>query len=100
MVDRAADFENAAKSIVTARFSFQGTSPYSPDLVIVNDFIRGEFVEACTRRASKFFSSNKANSRENNAVSHTKKAFKDAESKSQISTFGSSNFVLAEVLDR
>ncbi|ESZ93897.1 hypothetical protein SBOR_5718 [Sclerotinia borealis F-4128] len=101
VVDRTADIENAAKSIVTARFSFQGTSPYSPDLVIVNDFIKSDFTEACTKYASKFFSSNrKSSTKQNDGISATKKAFKDAESKKQISTFGSSNFVLADVLDR
>lgn len=101
VVDRAAEIESAAESIVTARFSFQGTSAYSPDLVIVNEFIKSDFIEACTRYASKFFSSNSSSQgRQNDGVSATKKALKDAENKNQISTFGSNNFVLADVLDR
>ncbi|THV46061.1 hypothetical protein BGAL_0421g00090 [Botrytis galanthina] len=101
VVDRTADIESAAESIVTARFSFQGTSSYSPDLVIVNEFIKSDFIEACTRYASKFFSSNSSSqSRQNDGISATKKALKDAENKKQISIFGSSNFVLVDVVDR
>ncbi|KAF7925153.1 uncharacterized protein EAE98_007241 [Botrytis deweyae] len=101
VVDRTADIESAAKSIVTARFSFQGTSAYSPDLVIVNEFVKSDFIEACTRHASKFFSSNSSTqSRQNDGISATKKALRDAENKKQISTFGSNNFVLVDVVDR
>ncbi|TGO62071.1 hypothetical protein BCON_0022g00080 [Botryotinia convoluta] len=101
VVDRTAEIESAAESIVTARFSFQGTSAYSPDLVIVNEFIKSDFIEACTRYASKFFSSNSSSqSRQNDGISATKKALKDAENKRQISTFGSNNFVLVDVVDR
>ncbi|KAF7891123.1 uncharacterized protein EAF02_001448 [Botrytis sinoallii] len=74
VVDRTADIESAAKSIVTTRFSFQGTSAYSPDLVIVNEFVKSDFIEACTRHASKFFSSNSSTqSRQNDGISATKK---------------------------
>ncbi|KAF5870410.1 putative aldehyde dehydrogenase protein [Botrytis fragariae] len=101
VVDRTADIESAAESIVTARFSFQGTSAYSPDLVIVNEFVKSDFIEACTRYASKFFSSNSSSqSRQNDGISATKKALKDAENKKQITTFGSNNFVLVDVVDR
>ncbi|KAF7923369.1 hypothetical protein EAE99_007066 [Botrytis elliptica] len=101
VVDRTADIESAAKSIVTARFSFQGTSAYSPDLVIVNEFVKSDFIEACTRHASKFFSSNSSTqSRQNDGISATKKALREAENKKQISTFGSNNFVLVDVVDR
>ena len=101
VVDRAADIELAAKAIVTARFSFQGTSPYSPDLVLVNDFIKSDFIEACTRYATKFFSAypkmRKAQSNDNTA---TKKAMRDAEGKGHISVFGSNNFVLVDIHER
>jgi len=101
VVDRAADIELAAKAIVTARFSFQGTSPYSPDLVLVNDFVKSDFLQACTRYASKFFASNaRAKKPQNNSSSATRKAFKDAENAGHISVFGSNSFVIADVHDR
>src|SRR5690348_4027454 len=48
IVDRTADIDAAAEAVVRSRFSFQGTSPYSPDLVIVNEFHKAQFLEACT----------------------------------------------------
>lgn len=98
IVDRAADVELAAKTIINARFSFQGNSAYSPDLVIVNDFVKARFTEACIQYASKFHT--KKSSRRQQVPSQTKKAFKEAEEKGQISVFGSSDFVLADVRER
>ncbi|KAG4438900.1 hypothetical protein IFR05_005635 [Cadophora sp. M221] len=99
IVDRAADVEAAAKAIINARFGFQGNSAYSPDLVIVNDFVKGRFTEACIQYASKFHTK-KSQSRRQHVPSSTKKAFKEAEEKGQISVFGSSDFVLADVRER
>ena len=98
IVDRAADVELAAKTIINARFSFQGNSAYSPDLVIVNDFVKARFTEACIQYASKFHT--KKSSRRQQVPSQTKKAFKEAEEKGQISVFGSSDFVLADIRER
>jgi acyl-CoA reductase-like NAD-dependent aldehyde dehydrogenase len=99
IVDRAADVDLAAKAIINARFSFQGNSAYSPDLVIVNDFVKGRFTEACIQYASKFHTQ-KSQSRRQHLHSSSKKAFRDAEEKGQISVFGSSDFVLADVRER
>ena len=101
IVDRVADIDLAAKTIVSARFSFRGTSPYSPDLVLVNDFVKNEFIEACTKYAGKFFgSSTKATSSQSKGDSDTKKAFKTAEGAGEISTFGSNDFLVADVQER
>ncbi|KAK0115742.1 hypothetical protein ONS95_000002 [Cadophora gregata] len=99
IVDRAADIDLAAKTIVNARFSFQGSSAYSPDLVIVNDFVKAKFTESCIQYASKFHTK-KSNSRRHQVASQTKKAFKEAEEKGLISVFGSNDFVLADVRER
>ncbi|KAF2192022.1 hypothetical protein K469DRAFT_622015 [Zopfia rhizophila CBS 207.26] len=45
VVDRTADLALAAESLVTARFSFGGTSPYAPDLILVNEFVKKDFLE-------------------------------------------------------
>ncbi|KAE8453262.1 hypothetical protein EG329_011329 [Mollisiaceae sp. DMI_Dod_QoI] len=99
IVDRAADVELAAKTIINARFNFQGNSPYSPDIVFVNDFVKDMFTEACIKYASKFHNA-KTRARRQQVSSLTKKAFKNAEEKGEISVFGSSDFVLADVKDR
>ncbi|EUC40586.1 hypothetical protein COCMIDRAFT_30502 [Bipolaris oryzae ATCC 44560] len=45
IVDRTADLATAASHLVTARFAFGGTSPYAPDIILVNEFIKKEFLE-------------------------------------------------------
>jgi acyl-CoA reductase-like NAD-dependent aldehyde dehydrogenase len=101
IVDRTADIEAAAKAIVMARFSFQGMSPYAPDLVIVNEFVHKDFFEACTRYASQSFASHPAPARSPQHPSRVaQKAIKDAEEKGQLSCFGSSNFMLVDISER
>ncbi|KFY28342.1 hypothetical protein V491_00524 [Pseudogymnoascus sp. VKM F-3775] len=101
IVDRDADIEYAAKTIVKARFSFQGTSPYSPDLIVVNEYIKGEFIEACSRYARKFFpfASKSIGARNNNFI-ETKKALKDAEDRGRATTSGTSVFKIVDIHDR
>ncbi|KAL5351162.1 hypothetical protein ACLOAV_003013 [Pseudogymnoascus australis] len=101
IVDRDADIEYAAKTIVKARFSFQGTSPYSPDLIIVNEYIKGEFTEACSRYAGKFFpSASKLIVARNNNFIETKRALKDAEDKGKVTTSGTSVFKIVDIHDK
>lgn len=101
IVDRTANIDEAAKVIVAARFGFSGTSSYAPDLVIVNEFVKQKFFEACTKYASQAFAADTKPSRStNNAVAATRKLVKEAESKRQISAFGSANFQLVDILDR
>ncbi|KAJ9156074.1 putative Aldehyde dehydrogenase [Pleurostoma richardsiae] len=50
VVDRTADVAQAVDDICLARFAFGGRSPYAPDLVVVNEWIRDEFVAACLQR--------------------------------------------------
>ena len=52
VVDRTADINQAAKAITIGRLSSRNTSPYCPDLIIVNDFVVEEFVRTCLKYAS------------------------------------------------
>jgi hypothetical protein len=98
IVDRTADIDAAAKAIVTARFKFHGASPYSPDLVIVNEFVKDEFFASSTKYASHIFASSGAVKRaRSNEEAETKKAFEAAEAKKELSKFGSPDFVLADI---
>lgn len=100
IVDRTADIDATAKAIVTARFKFQGASPYSPDLIIVNEFVKDEFFAASSKYASQIFASNgTAKKAGNNAEAQTRKAFDEALAKGQLSKFGSADFVLADISD-
>ncbi|KFY88807.1 hypothetical protein V498_06667 [Pseudogymnoascus sp. VKM F-4517 (FW-2822)] len=100
IVDRTADIDSAAKAVVSARFTFQGASPYSPDLVIVNEFVKDEFFATCSKYASQMFvSGGKARRSRNNSEAETRKSFEDAVTKGQLSTFGFADCVLADVTD-
>lgn len=49
VVDRTADVDEAVRLIAQARSGFAGKSPYAPDLVLVNEFIKEAAVEAFSR---------------------------------------------------
>jgi len=53
VVDRTADVKLAAREIVAARFAFGGSSPYAPDLVLVNEFVKGEVLQAVVEEGRK-----------------------------------------------
>ncbi|KAH7402664.1 Aldehyde/histidinol dehydrogenase [Pyrenochaeta sp. MPI-SDFR-AT-0127] len=54
VVDRTADLGLAAEQLVAARFAFGGTSPYAPDIVFVNEFIKKEFLEHVLKHSIRF----------------------------------------------
>lgn len=103
IVDRTADIESAAKAIATARFTFGGTSPYAPDLVLVNEFVKKEFFEACSRHATLLFAGatrDKKKKMDGNREEELKKVIKSAEDNRSASSFGSSEFKLIDILDK
>ncbi|KAI9732765.1 MAG: hypothetical protein M1834_003703 [Cirrosporium novae-zelandiae] len=53
IVDRTANLSIAAKALVTARFGFNGKSSYAPDVVLVDEGVRGGFVDAVVREAGR-----------------------------------------------
>ena len=101
IVDRTANVDAAAQAIVTARFSFQGTSPYAPDLVIVNEWVKKDFFEACTKYTTQLISSKGSVKPSSlNSTKETAKAIKEAESEGQLSTFGGNDFKIVDISDR
>ncbi|KAK3327993.1 Aldehyde/histidinol dehydrogenase [Cercophora scortea] len=104
VVDRTADIEAAAQAITRARFIFGGTSPYAPDLVLVNEFVKARFFEACSRHATMAFASERESAATKKVVGDqseaTRRAVVEAETKSQVTSFGSSEFKLVDILDK
>ena len=101
VVDRTADVQAAAQAITKARFSFGGTSPYAPDLVLVNEFVKQDFFEACSKYATLAFAKEPAACKVgSNRGDETRKAVKAAEDAKQVTSFGSDDFKLVEILDR
>ncbi|KAL5115930.1 hypothetical protein ACEQ8H_006152 [Pleosporales sp. CAS-2024a] len=56
VVDRTADPASAAKQLVFARFAYGGTSPYAPDLVLVNEYIKQDFIQHALEQSTRFLS--------------------------------------------
>lgn len=56
IVDRTSDVKVAARELVAARFAFGGTSPYAPDLVLVNEFVKQDFLQAVVEESRKLSS--------------------------------------------
>ncbi|KAJ5978941.1 hypothetical protein N7501_002283 [Penicillium viridicatum] len=54
IVDRTANINYAAEALVSARFSFGGRSPYAPDLVLVNEYIKESFLMALVQASVSF----------------------------------------------
>ncbi|KAK8210515.1 Aldehyde/histidinol dehydrogenase [Phyllosticta capitalensis] len=61
VVDRTADIPAAARSLVAARFSYGGRSPYAPDLVLVNEFVKTAFLEAAVQETIRFLAEGGSN---------------------------------------
>lgn len=49
VVDRMSDINQAAQALVHARFAYKGRSAYAPDLVLVNEFVMKDFLQAAVR---------------------------------------------------
>ena len=101
VVDRTADVEKAAKAIVAARLTYGGRSPYSPDIVYVNEFRKKAFFEAVVRFTSQYMPAQTQSKRAPTKLSdETRDRFKRAESDGQISIFGSQEYMIADVQQR
>ncbi|PYH48926.1 uncharacterized protein BP01DRAFT_420657 [Aspergillus saccharolyticus JOP 1030-1] len=105
VVDRTADVPAAAEALVAARFTFGGRSPYSPDVVLVQEFVMKEFMEAVLQRSSKYLGGQNGEARQ--AVVNPRRtsagaslldaAYKDAGARVLVS---GSEWGVVEVLDR
>jgi aldehyde dehydrogenase (NAD+) len=61
IVDRTANLEEAAEALLTARFSFNGKSPYAPDVILVNEFVKKDFLNAVIRKSIDFMTGRNGN---------------------------------------
>lgn len=108
IVDRTADVAAAARALANARFGFGGASPYAPDLVLVHEFVKPAFFEACAQHATLAFAARGASAAAaaaqkpagGNRGEETRRAVREAEDRRQVASFGSSDFKLVDILDR
>lgn len=68
VVDRTANLEEAARALTTARMSFGGKSPYAPDVILVNEFVKRDFLQAVIRHSIQYMAA------ENGGASAQKRA--------------------------
>lgn len=54
VVDRTADIPSSAEAIVAASFGFGCQSPYAPDFVLVNEYVKESFLQALMQNAITF----------------------------------------------
>jgi aldehyde dehydrogenase (NAD+) len=103
IVDRSANLEEAAEALLTARFSFNGKSPYAPDVVLVNEFVKKEFLNAVIRKSIDFMTGRNGNGvlDEKSSNDRRKQEKNDLFEKSGINviTSGASG-TIAEITDR
>jgi hypothetical protein len=86
IVDRTADVRLAARELVAARFAFGGSSAYAPDLVLVNEFVKQEFLQAAIEESRRLgdgrLQSEKAKG--SSKVSESIEKFKKGDSKVEV----------------
>ncbi|KAH7016424.1 Aldehyde/histidinol dehydrogenase [Microdochium trichocladiopsis] len=54
IVERDADIQAAADALIAARFSLGGRSPYAPDLVLVNEWVKRDLIIALSARSARY----------------------------------------------
>ncbi|KAK5657297.1 hypothetical protein OQA88_3359 [Cercophora sp. LCS_1] len=90
VVDRSADIENAARVLVKARFAMVG-GVYAPDLVVVNEFVKKRFLEACIKEIEVSG---------DDEPSGMEGVVKEAEERGQARVFGGVGGKVVEVLEK
>jgi acyl-CoA reductase-like NAD-dependent aldehyde dehydrogenase len=56
VVERDADLDFAARELVRSRFALRGRSSYAADVVLVNEWVKKQFLEAVVRHTVRFVS--------------------------------------------
>ncbi|KNG85751.1 hypothetical protein ANOM_005718 [Aspergillus nomiae NRRL 13137] len=95
VVDRTANVEQAANTIVAAHVAYRGASPHAPDLILVNEWVKREFVNACIRLAPD-------DSRRERVTASDKvrQTIAEAESLGEASVIGTTSLMLVDIRDR
>lgn len=68
IVDRTADVQFAARELAAANLAFGGSSPYAPDVVLVNEFARKDFLQALVEETRRIMDQNGLNESEKNEL--------------------------------
>ncbi|KAF4980027.1 hypothetical protein FZEAL_3889 [Fusarium zealandicum] len=98
-VERDADVEATAKALIGARFGLQGKSPYAPDIVFVNEWIKKDMLRALVQQSTDFMID--ATSLQNRGKMVRSELLKEVEREGQTSViFSGSSGVIMDVGSR
>ncbi len=100
MVDRTADIESSKKLSPWRGSGFGGTSCYSPDLVLVNEFVRAEFIESAPNMPPLVRTGESAVKGSVGIRTKRRSGLSRKPSKGQVRKLGSDEFKLVEILDK
>ncbi|KAJ5266529.1 hypothetical protein N7478_009337 [Penicillium angulare] len=101
VVDRTAKVTDAAQALVAARFALGGRSPYSPDVVLVNEFVMKPFVEAVIQHASRYLGGENGEARQSPNPSRRSPLLESIQkTRSDRVLVSGSNWGVVEVQDR
>jgi acyl-CoA reductase-like NAD-dependent aldehyde dehydrogenase len=84
VVERDANIEEAAKALVAARFSFRGRSPYAPDVVLVNEWVKKDFLNAAVQQSIRYLTEDGMNGQANGHVNEKRPSRETADSLSSM----------------
>lgn len=73
VVDRTADVRLAARELAAASLAFGGSSPYAPDVVLVNEFARKDFLQALVEESRRIMNQNGPNENDTNELTKGQK---------------------------
>ena len=98
-VERDADVQAAAKALVSSRFGLGGKSPYAPDVVYVNEWVKKDLLRSLVQQSTDFMA-NPASSRRSAKAAKSELA-KQAEKDSSVNIIASgSGGLILDVEDR
>lgn len=99
LLDRTGNLELSVKTITATRTSPDCTSPYSPDIVLVNEYLKEIFITSCLDYASQL---NLSSSRAATSEEHEfQKLVKQAEARGEaVIHKRKADFTIVELMDR
>jgi hypothetical protein len=101
IVDRTSNLDVAVKAITKSRLSANSSAPYSPDLVLVNEFIVEGFAASCLNFASSLSSTSKVrNSSSGERKVQTLLSEAERSKKIKIHRSKATSLIIVEILDR
>lgn len=99
IVDRTADLETAARILIDARMRFGGNSTYAPDVILVNEFAKQDFLKAAVRHSIQYMAEKNGNQKRLSGGDSKAGSGRTDQSSIKTITSGANSSIL-DILDR